>query len=160
MKKFSILLIALLGIAHVSAALGCIGWAKSLVKQLRNKNGYCSGLPTQEEVEKCYEFKREYAEFWHHAVSEFRETNGLDCDIEVLLESLLIVQNNFNSYDDFIKVLVNAQHETKENVHKAEDCLANVAIYHAEKSQDQSFGRKDIVFIGNTQAGQNTPKCR
>lgn len=157
MKKFSIMLVALLSITNAPSALGCIGWANGLVAELLNKNGYCSDLPTQEEKEKCYEFKREYAQFWAATVARVEgcESEPIG-DSQMLLSSALLISSQFKN----IKALIAALQPGNEMGHIAEKMLADVAAYHAKNSEDKSFRRKDIVFIEKTQAGKSTPKCR
>lgn len=160
MKKFSIIPVVLLSIAYVPSALGCIGWADGLVATLRNEHGYCSDLPTQEQVGECYEFKREYAQFWAETVKAIKVLKDVEprmsADAWMLLHSVSLIYPQFET----IGALIDALTPDSEKAHVAEEVLANVATYHAEKSQDDSFNRKDIVLLGKTQAAEKVPKCR
>lgn len=157
MKKFSIVLVALLSIVHAPFAFGCIGWASGLVSELTNKHGLCSDLPTPEEREKCYTFKQEYAQFWAAAVAELQKCESKPLgDSQMLLDSVALIRPQFENIEELIAAL----QPGNEKAHAAEAVLACIAAYHANNSKDDCFSRVDIVFIAKTKAGLNTPKCR
>lgn len=174
------MLLMLLSIANTPYAIACIGWADSLVEELRNAKS-CYDLNDKKERANCYEFKRDFVNILDKLIKYTDDTvknkrniheryrdeeyiSELDADFylrrgsdrQTLLKTHTLIPNTFKTLQD----LRNALKSGNKNALVAEKTLAGIASYLAEKSADGSFGRLDIQIIDNTQKGQNTPRCR
>jgi len=162
MKKCSLMLVALLSLASAHNAFGCIGWADGLVAKLQNKHGYCSDLPTEYDQAVCYAFKKEFAQFLAADMAALERVKRLELVNELTNDGQLILNSASFLFPHFenMKALIAALRVRNEDAQTAEQVLAEIAVSLANNSEDKSFGRLDIGFIYQTQAGIAAPKCR